>query len=146
MEEAGKLYNFFTFSSPATTFTNISREDPWGKSDPNKQEKRRNKLILIFRLTTYQQTWCSQCCFTNIRVKKIIDILSKLDGVGPVDNRQTGEMWHMTHSRWGKVNLVSQFQLPSSYGLGVKVFWRYFHKGWVTEWINKWMNDEGVCR
>ena len=29
-------------------------------------------------------------------------------------------------------------QLPSSYGLGVKVFWRYVHKGWLSEWMNQW--------
>ena len=48
----------------------------------------------------------------------------------------TRDMWHMarnmchvTHDMWGKVNLLSKVQLPSSNGLEVKVFWRYFHKG-----------------
>ena len=27
----------------------------------------------------------------------------------------------MTRDRWGEVNLISKFQLPSIYGLGVKV-------------------------
>ena len=38
------------------------------------------------------------------------------------------DMWNMTHDTWhitcdrvGEVNLLSKFQLPSSYGLGVKV-------------------------
>ena len=36
----------------------------------------------------------------------------------------THETRHVTHDRWGKVNLLSKLQLPSSYGLGVKVFGR----------------------
>ena len=43
------------------------------------------------------------------------------------------DMWHMTLDMWGEVNLFSKFQLPSSYGLGVKMFWRYFHQGSVTQ-------------
>ena len=31
-----------------------------------------------------------------------------------------------------EVNLLSKFQLPSSHGLGVNVFWRYFNKGWLS--------------
>ena len=57
----------------------------------------------------------------------------------------THDMWHTTHETWyvkyetryvGEESLLSKFQLPSSYGLGVKVFWRYFHKGWLTHLIN----------
>ena len=44
------------------------------------------------------------------------------------------------------VNIVSKFQVPSSNGLGVMMFWRYFHKGWLSDWINESMNDGGVCR
>ena len=33
------------------------------------------------------------------------------------------------------MNILSKFQVPNSYGLGVKVSLRYFHNGWVTEWI-----------
>ena len=29
--------------------------------------------------------------------------------------------------------LSNQMMNILSYGLGVKVFWRYFHKGWLTE-------------
>ena len=49
---------------------------------------------------------------------------------------------HVTHDRWEEVKLISIFQLPSSYGLGVKVFWIYFH----ISWLSQWMNDKGVCR
>ena len=38
-------------------------------------------------------------------------------------------MWHVLHDRLGEVNLLSKFQLRSSYSLRVKVYWRYFHKG-----------------
>ena len=40
----------------------------------------------------------------------------------------TCDVWHVTHDRWGEVNLLLKCQLPSSYGLGVKVFWRYLGK------------------
>ena len=49
-------------------------------------------------------------------------------------------MWHMTGG--GIWTFSQKFKLPSSYALGVKVFWRYFHKGRVTES----MNHKGVCR
>ena len=42
-------------------------------------------------------------------------------------------MSHVTHDSWGLVILLSKFQLPSSYGLEVKVCCRYFHKGSLTE-------------
>ena len=53
----------------------------------------------------------------------------------------TGDSWHVTHDTWlmthdtwqithdmwkvGEVNILSKFQLPSSNGLAVKVFWRW---------------------
>ena len=40
----------------------------------------------------------------------------------------THGMWHVIYDRWGEVNLLSMFQLPNSYNLGVKLFSRYFHK------------------
>ena len=51
----------------------------------------------------------------------------------------------------GEVNLLSTCQsvsqsLSQSVGLGLKVFWRYFHKGWLTQLINQSMRDGGVCR
>ena len=45
-------------------------------------------------------------------------------------------IWHVIYDRWREVNLLSKFQLPSSYGFGMKVFWRYFHKGWMSQLIN----------
>ena len=51
----------------------------------------------------------------------------------------TRDTWHITHDRWREVNPLSKFNLPSSYGLGVKVFWRYFNKWWIADLIN-------VCR
>ena len=58
----------------------------------------------------------------------------------------TCDWWHMTHYRWGEVNILSKFQLPSSYALGVKVFLRYLYKGWLTQLINYWNSDIGVCK
>ena len=53
----------------------------------------------------------------------------------------TRGMWHLTREMWGDVNLLSKFQLPSSYSLGVKVCWRYFHRGSVSDLKNEWMNE-----
>ena len=48
-------------------------------------------------------------------------------------------MWHLSPDTWqvtrdiqGVVNNVSKFQVPTSYGFVVKVFWRYFHNGWLS--------------
>ena len=57
----------------------------------------------------------------------------------------TGDTWHVIRDTWHVtcdmshvtcdiwhvmgVNILSEFQLPSSYNFGVKVLWRYFHKG-----------------
>ena len=50
----------------------------------------------------------------------------------------TQDTKHVTHYMWhvGLVNILSKVQLPSSYGLGVKISWRYFHRGWITELIS----------
>ena len=45
----------------------------------------------------------------------------------------TQDMWHMT---CGGDEPSLKFHLSSSYGLGVKVFGRYFHKGSLTQLIN----------
>ena len=58
--------------------------------------------------------------------------------------------WHMTCVTWhvtggGRITLLSKFLLPSSYGLGVKVFWRYFLIGSLTEWLHYQLEgDKGV--
>ena len=62
------------------------------------------------------------------------------------EEKVTGEMWRMTRDtcqltcdmRW-EVNILSKFQLPTYYGLGVKPFWRFWGKGSPTDWLNnKW--------
>ena len=47
------------------------------------------------------------------------------------------DTWHVV---W--VNILSKFQLRSSYGLGETILWRYFHNGPASNLIN----EEGVCR
>ena len=69
-------------------------------------------------------------------------------------------MWHVTHDMqrmthdtwdvtcdmlWG-VSILSKIQLPSSYGLGETVFWRYFHKGWISQLVTELMSDKAVSR
>ena len=77
----------------------------------------------------------------------------KLDGVGPVDNRpftnklhhfvpkkkkkMTWDMWHVKRDKFGGVNILSKFQLPSSYRLGFMILWRSGGKGWITQSVNE---------
>ena len=94
----------------------------------------------------------------------------KLDGVGPIDTRLstdklchlsekrktkklhvTCDMWHLTCVTWHAtcdmlegVNILSKFQLPSSYCLWVMILWRFWGKGWLTDWLNYSVNDEAV--
>ena len=65
----------------------------------------------------------------------------------------TPDTWHMTPNIWdvsrdtqGVMKIVSKFQLPRSFGLGVKVSWRFWTKGWLAEWMNESIIDEAVCR
>ena len=60
----------------------------------------------------------------------------------------THDAWHLTQDRWHmvRVNILSKFQLPSSYGLGWTVSWRFWTKGWLNDWMNQWMNDKGIYR
>ena len=44
----------------------------------------------------------------------------------------TCDTWHVPCDTWWGVNILSKFQLSSSYGLGKTVYWRYFHKGWLN--------------
>ena len=39
--------------------------------------------------------------------------------------QMTHDIWHMKHDRWREVNIPSKFQLSSSYGLGVMLFWKF---------------------
>ena len=47
------------------------------------------------------------------------------------------DMWHGTHNRWGEVNLLLKFQLPSSFGLGMKVYRRFGGKGLLSLLMNE---------
>ena len=62
----------------------------------------------------------------------------------------TRDTWHITHDTWhvtcdtfgGGVNVLSKFQLPSSYYLWFMILRRSGGKGWLTCWIN----DKAVYR
>ena len=58
----------------------------------------------------------------------------------------TPDTWHVKHDTQGVVNIVSQFQVPSSYSLGVKVFWKFWGKGWVSHLMNESISEQDVCR
>ena len=49
----------------------------------------------------------------------------------------TRDMWHVTCDMLWGVNILSKFQLPSSYGLWFMIFWRFGGKGWLTDSINQ---------
>ena len=99
-------------------------------------------------LTVWKNQW-QRCLYNSPGFTWSV---KELDGVGPIapptglttlkkTGKKTCDMWHMTHDRWGKVNLLSKFQLRSFHGLGLKVFWRYFHKGWLTDLLIELMNE-----
>ena len=44
----------------------------------------------------------------------------------------TCDTWHMTCYMFGGVNILSKFQLPSSYCLLFMILWRSGGKGWLT--------------
>ena len=48
------------------------------------------------------------------------------------------DIWYVTCDTWREVNLLSKCQVSSSYGLGVKVLWRYLNKR-NTYIMNEWM-------
>ena len=77
--------------------------------------------------------------------KKILSINGKIDihmdffkGFSKIWHL-TPETWHMTHDmwQWWGVNILSKFQLSSSHGLGVMIFWRFGGKGSLNEWMTK---------
>ena len=51
----------------------------------------------------------------------------------------THDMWHMTRDMFGGVNILSKFQLPSSYGLWFMILWRSGGKGWLSKSVNQWI-------
>ena len=52
----------------------------------------------------------------------------------------TRDMWHMTHDKYGRINILSKFQLPSSSGLGMRVFRRYFDYR-MSQSMNEWVTE-----
>ena len=55
----------------------------------------------------------------------------------------------MTYSIWqvaGGVNILSKFQLPSSYGFGQTASWRFWTKGSPNKRMIELMNQKAVCR
>ena len=54
----------------------------------------------------------------------------------------TRDTWHLTCDMFGGVNILSKFQLPSSYRLWFMILWRSGGKGWLGEL----MNHEAVYR
>jgi hypothetical protein len=66
----------------------------------------------------------------------------------------TCDTWHLTHDRSGEVELLSKFQLPSSYRtdgtvgsdpVSTSLTYRQFRKR-MSHSINQWINYEGVYR
>ena len=55
----------------------------------------------------------------------------------------TCDTWRLICDKWGEVNILSVSQLSSFYGFWLKVCWKYFHKGSLTDWINEWIINGG---
>ena len=47
-----------------------------------------------------------------------------------------GTLWHVTRDMFWGVNILSKFQLPSSYRLWFMILWRSRGNGWLNELIN----------
>ena len=56
----------------------------------------------------------------------------------------THDTLHVTHDKWWEVKILSKCPVPRLYGLGLNVFWRYFHKR--ISLINELMSKVGVNR
>ena len=105
-----------------------------------------------------------KCIVCLLEYVQYVQLKMKLDKVGPVDNKPsinfgrrqiiinkwhlTYDTFHVTHVTWhvwcdtwhlthGGDDHSLKIQLPSSYSLGDKVFWRYFHTGSLNEWVTK---------
>ena len=79
------------------------------------------------------QVWHARCCFLVERRKKLKKYIYFLFSLN--------HTWQLTSDTQRLVNIVSKFQVPSSYYLVVKVCWRYFHKGWESFWMNQWITQ-----
>ena len=55
----------------------------------------------------------------------------------PESWHMTCDLWHVSRDTQGVMNIVSKFQVPSFFGLGVKVSWRLWTKGSPTQLITK---------
>ena len=93
-----------------------------------------SSLYTLARLITDPQTTSSNTLSKKQKQKTTSDM--------------THDMWHMTRDTWHGhmtcdtwwgVNILSKFQLPSSYGLGKTVFWKYFHKGSLPRSVTELM-------
>ena len=58
----------------------------------------------------------------------------------------TRDTWHVTRDTFGGGNILSKFQLPSSYRLWFMILWRSGGKGWLNEWIYELINHKAVYR
>ena len=72
------------------------------------------------------------CCMElyHLTLKKKLVLICMLITDPPL----THDMWHMTHDKWGEVNLLSKFWLPSSKGLGVKILGIFSQR--ITDSVN----------
>ena len=52
-------------------------------------------------------------------------------------------MGHVTHDMWREVNLLTQCQLHSSYGLAVKVFLKIFSQR-ISDSVTQLISNGGV--
>ena len=89
-------------------------------------------MLLYLNITLFQQKLLNEAILGN----KAVQIVSPNCSFSfPCDT------WHITRDRWGDMNLLSKFQLSSSYGLGVKTFSQR-----MTDSVTHLFNYKGVCK
>jgi hypothetical protein len=60
---------------------------------------------------------------TDRRTTRLLELLRAAKNVRRDTWHLTCDMWHMTCDTWWRVNILSKFQLPSSYVFGYTVSW-----------------------
>ena len=59
----------------------------------------------------------------------------------PKKEKNTCDTWHLKCDTWWGVNILSKFQLRSSFGFGGNVIWRSGGKGSLTRSVNQSVNQ-----
>ena len=125
---------------PQAIISPMNSESVWTGENWSKRAKKEISLRLLQFNMSIIYCYISKCCygcrknlplFDHVLLKRFCILQYKLDGVGPVNNRPSASQLpppakkchtrHVTCYTLRQVNILSKYQLPSSYGLGLKM-------------------------